>query len=401
MENILNTSSVSLVGSLKCSSCGATYTAFELHRLSACCQLPLLAVYSLEEPLQKEILHNRPGTMWRYQELLPVLQKKNIVSLGEGFTPILPLTTLAGKHNFRELLLKDEGQNPTGSFKARGLSMAVSKAKELGVAGCIIPTAGNAGVALAAYCARAGMRAVVVMPRHTPKAFKEECYWYGAELHLVDGLINDCAAKAKALNGDDSLLDVSTLKEPYRLEGKKTMGYEIAEQLNWQLPDVILYPAGGGTGLIGIWKAFHELKAIGWLSAKTKFPRMVAVQAENCMPLVETFLGRQQNAQQYVGRPTIANGLAVPRPIGEPLMLQVLSESKGTAIGVSEEEMIMGLQELGRLEGLFVAPEGAALWMAARKLLTTGYILPEEQVLLLNTGSGQKYMENIENRYKA
>lgn len=362
--------------------------------------MPLLAGYDLGEPLNKEILHNRPGTMWRYRELLPVLQKENIVSLGEGFTPILSLHALAGRYNFKEVLLKDEGQNPTGSFKARGLSMAISKAREFGVEGCIIPTAGNAGVALAAYCARAGMRAVVVMPRHTPEAFREECYWYGAEVHLVDGLINDCAAKAGELNADGSLLDVSTLKEPYRLEGKKTMGFEIAEQLDWQLPDVILYPAGGGTGLIGIWKAFHELKAIGWLSPEVRLPRMVAVQAENCMPLVETFFGRQQNARHYVGKPTIANGLAVPRPLGEKLMLKTLSESGGTATSVTEEEMVLGMQELGRSEGLFVAPEGAALWMAARKLLASGYILPEEQVLLLNTGSGQKYMENVKGKYK-
>ncbi|WP_224996992.1 threonine synthase [Cesiribacter sp. SM1] len=400
MEYTSKTSPASLISSLGCSSCGASYDAHALHSLSSCCHLPLVARYEHEEPLHKEVLQNRPGTMWRYRELLPVLKKENIVSLGEGFTPILSLDTLAGKYNFRELLLKDEGQNPTGSFKARGLSMAVSKAKELGIEGCIIPTAGNAGVALAAYCARAGMKAVVVMPHHTPKAFREECYWYGAEVHLVDGLINDCAHKAKELNRDGSWLDVSTLKEPYRLEGKKTMGYEIAEQLNWQLPDVILYPAGGGTGLIGIWKAFHELKAIGWLPEETILPRMVAVQAANCMPLVETFFGRQPNAQQYVGKPTIANGLAVPRPIGEPLMLHVLSASKGTAIGITEEEMIFSLQELSSLEGLFVAPEGAALWMASRKLLAAGYILPEEQVLLLNTGNGQKYMENIENKYK-
>ncbi|MCJ8164535.1 threonine synthase [Pontibacter sp. E15-1] len=399
MKTEQKTTSTSLLHSLTCSVCKQSYPASELQTLSACCQMPLLASYTLDEPLSKAALCHREATMWRYHELLPVIQKENIVSLGEGFTPILQLHTLAGRYGFRELLLKDEGQNPTGSFKARGLSMAVSKAKEFGVKGCIIPTAGNAGVAMAAYCARAGMKAVVVMPRHTPKAFREECYWYGAEVHLVDGLINDCAAKAKALNADEALLDVSTLKEPYRLEGKKTMGYEIAEQLSWQLPDVILYPAGGGTGLIGIWKAFHELKSIGWLAPDVQLPRMVAVQATNCMPLVETFFGRQQNAQQYIGQSTIANGLAVPRPIGEQLMLQVLFESGGTAVSVSEEEMVRGMQELSRSEGLFVAPEGAALWMACRNLLDSGLIQPEEQVLLLNTGSGQKYMENVEGKY--
>lgn len=337
--------------------------------------------------------------MWRYRELLPVLADENIVSLGEGFTPILSLRNLGGKYDFAKLQLKDEGQNPTGSFKARGLSMAISKAKEFGVEGCIIPTAGNAGVAMAAYCAKAGMRAVVVMPRHTPKAFKEECYWYGAEVVLVDGLINDCAAKAKSINAVNQLLDVSTLKEPYRLEGKKTMGFEIAEQLNWTLPDVILYPAGGGTGLIGIWKAFREMQALGWLAKNIKLPRMVAVQAANCQPLVDTFFGRQANAQQYVGKPTIANGLAVPRPLGEQMMLQVLRESEGTAVSITDEQMLEGLQELGRHEGLFVAPEGAALWMATRHLAATGDLNPADHVLLLNTGSGQKYMENIEGRY--
>jgi threonine synthase len=399
MKLTLKETPASLISALTCSCCGQSYSAAKLQRLSPCCQLPLLSGYDLEEGLSKKVLHNRPATMWRYQELLPVQHEENIVSLGEGFTPILPLDRLARQYHLKQVLLKDEGQNPTGSFKARGLSMAISKAKEFGVAGCIIPTAGNAGVALAAYCARAGMRAVVVMPRHTPKAFKEECYWYGAEVHLVDGLINDCAARVKELNADGALLDVSTLKEPYRLEGKKTMGFEIAEQLNWQLPDVILYPAGGGTGLIGIWKAFHELKAIGWLAPETRLPRMVAVQAENCMPLVETFYGRQPNAKEYNGKPTIANGLAVPRPIGEPLMLQVLAESEGTAIGISEADMVLGLQELGRSEGLFVAPEGAALWMACRHLLSSGFIQAEEQVLLLNTGSGQKYLENLENKY--
>jgi threonine synthase len=362
--------------------------------------MPLLATYDLLEPLSRTRINSADGTMWRYRAVLPLLHDDHQVSLGEGFTPLLELKNLAGRHNLRSLLLKDEGQNPTGSFKARGLSMAVSKARELGVPGCIIPTAGNAGVALAAYCAKAGMRAVVAMPRHTPRAFQEECYWYGAEVQLIDGLINDCAAWVRQANAAGELLDVSTLKEPYRLEGKKTMGYEIAEQLDWQLPDVILYPAGGGTGLIGIWKAFQEMKALGWLAPAVPLPRMVAVQAASCCPLVETYRGRQANSQHYVGRATIANGLAVPRPLGEPLMLEVLRESGGTALSITDEQMVQGMRELGRLEGLFVAPEGAAVWMAARQLLSTGWLQPEERILLLNTGSGQKYLENVTGQYQ-
>ena len=384
---------------LECSACGKHYSAFESQTLSGCCAMPLVAQYDLNTTLSKEELNQREGTMWRYRELLPVISDEHIISLGEGFTPILNLTNLAQKYSLNSLLLKDEGKNPTGSFKARGLSMAISKAKEFGVKGCIIPTAGNAGVAMAAYCAKANMRAVVVMPKHTPKAFQEECYWLGAEVHLVDGLINDCAAKAKELNQQNELLDVSTLKEPYRLEGKKTMGYEIAEQLNWQLPDVIIYPAGGGTGLIGIWKAFQESKTLGWLDSSVKFPKMVAVQAANCQPLVETYYGRQPNSKQYIGKPTLANGLAVPRPIGEPLMLKVLQESFGTALSIKEQEMVEGIKELGSSEGIFVAPEGAAVWMAARKLIDIGYLSPDEQILLLNTGSGQKYIENLEDKH--
>ncbi|SHJ12399.1 threonine synthase [Hymenobacter daecheongensis DSM 21074] len=391
--------SVSRLQALHCSVCGTPHSAFALQRVSACCQMPLLADYDLHEPLSRAGIRATDGTMWRYRAVLPLFNDENQVSLGEGFTPILDLKNLAGRYNLQALVLKDEGQNPTGSFKARGLSMAISKAKELGVQGCIIPTAGNAGVAMAAYCAKAGMRAVVAMPRHTPQAFKEECYWYGAEVQLIDGLINDCAAWVRQANADGELLDVSTLKEPYRIEGKKTMGYEIAEQLNWQLPDVILYPAGGGTGLIGIWKAFREMKALGWLAADVKLPRMVAVQAASCCPLVETYRGRQANAHQYVGRPTIANGLAVPRPLGELLMLDVLRESEGTAISITDAEMVEGMRELARLEGLFVAPEGAAVWMAARQLLAAGWLRPEEQILLLNTGSGQKYMANVEGQH--
>ncbi|MBC6988209.1 threonine synthase [Hymenobacter sp. BT491] len=394
-----SSTTVSRIYNLECSRCGTPHSAFALQRVSECCALPLVATYDLSEPLSRQSINTSDGTMWRYQELLPLLDEENRVSLGEGFTPLLHLRGLANRYDLAWVQLKDEGQNPTGSFKARGLSMAISKAKELGVSGCIIPTAGNAGVAMAAYCAKAGMRAVVAMPRHTPNAFKEECYWYGAEVQLIDGLINDCAAWVRETNAPGELLDVSTLKEPYRLEGKKTMGYEIAEQLNWQLPDVILYPAGGGTGLIGIWKAFQEMKALGWLSADIRLPRMVAVQAANCCPLIETYTGRQANAHHYVGKPTIANGLAVPRPLGEQMMLQVLQESRGTAVSITDAEMIEGMRELGRLEGLFVAPEGAAVWMAARKLLNTGWLAADEKILLLNTGSGQKYMDNVAGQY--
>ncbi len=383
---------------LHCSNCGASYSAFELQHTSACCQLPLVADYDLTEAPGRDSINHADPSMWRYRAVLPLLDEENRVSLGEGLTPLLALPRLAARYELSSLTLKDEGQNPTGSFKARGLSMAVSKAKELGVKGCIIPTAGNAGVALAAYCARAGLQATVVMPRHTPAAFREECYWYGAEVELVDGLISDCGARVRQRNAGGEWLDISTLKEPYRLEGKKTMGYEIAEQLNWTLPDVLLYPAGGGTGLIGIWKAFQEMKQMGWLAPEVRLPRMVAVQAENCCPLLETYEGRQENCKTYHGRPTLANGLAVPHPLGEDLMLRVLRESGGTVVSISEEDMLAGMRELGQQEGLFVAPEGAAVWMAARRLLAAGWLRPEENVLLLNTGSGQKYMDNVAGR---
>ncbi|MBU6122989.1 threonine synthase [Hymenobacter siberiensis] len=390
--------SLSRLAALHCSACGTEYSAFDLQRVSACCNVPLVADYDLHQPLSRAVIDQADTSMWRYGALLPLLHEENKVTLGEGLTPLLRLPRLAARHELAHLLLKDEGQNPTGSFKARGLSMAVSKAKEMGVEGCIIPTAGNAGVALAAYCARAGLRAVVVMPRHTPEAFKEECYWYGAEVELVDGLISDCGARVRQRNADGALLDISTLKEPYRLEGKKTMGYEIAEQLGWTLPDVLLYPAGGGTGLIGIWKAFQEMKQLGWLAPHVKLPRMVAVQAENCCPLLETYEGRQPNCHNYHGHATLANGLAVPHPLGENMMLRVLRESHGTVVSVSEEGMLDGMRDLGHQEGLFVAPEGGAVWTAARQLLATGAIHPDEKILLLNTGNGQKYMDNVAGR---
>ncbi|MPR36228.1 threonine synthase [Salmonirosea aquatica] len=389
-------STPSLLRDLRCANCGKTYSPLGRHTLSDCCQAPLLCDYGLyPDRIAKADLRSRPYSLWRYEEVLPVFRPENRISLGEGWTPLLPVHRLGNSYGIPRLVLKDEGLNPTGSFKARGLSLAVSKAKENGEKACIIPTAGNAGVALAAYCARAGMEAVVVMPRHTPEAFQEECKAYGARLILIDGLINDCAAKVREMNRQADYFDVSTLKEPYRVEGKKTMGYEIAEQMNWQVPDVILYPTGGGTGLIGIWKAFHEMKKLGWLAPDLPLPRMVAVQAEQCCPIVETFLGKQSNSKQYVGKPTLANGLAVPRPIGEPLMLDILRESEGTALAISDHEMVRGVQEIARQEGIFVAPEGGAIWAAAKTLRQLGWIRPDEQVLLLNTGSSQKYLENL------
>lgn len=390
----------SLLLNLYCSQCGTTHSAHVSQTLSPCCQAPLLCRYDLKSnPVSRTKLSSRPHSLWRYREVLPVFQPENQVSLGEGWTPLLSVPRLANKYGMNRLMLKDEGINPTGSFKARGLSMSISKARENGHTACIVPTAGNAGVAMAAYCARAGMEAVVVMPRHTPDAFRDECLAYGARVVLVDGLINDCATKVREMNPDGRYFDVSTLKEPYRIEGKKTMGYEIAEQFNWQLPDVIMYPTGGGTGLIGIWKAFDEMKQLGWLAPDQPLPRLVAVQSEECCPVVNTFLGKQPDSKNYVGKPTLANGLAVPRPIGEPLMLNVLHESGGTALAVSEQDMVDSTKEICQQEGIFVAPEGGAIWAATKKLLRQGWLNPQEQVLLLNTGSCQKYMDNMKGKW--
>jgi len=385
---------LTLAAHLQCSSCGKKYNMEERQTYSACCSSPLIVKYKYNNLFSKNDLKNRPGTLWRYFEMLPVFEKENIVSLGEGMTPILSLKNLSNKYDLPELFLKDESLNPTGSFKARGLSVAISKAKELKIQTCIIPTAGNAGGAMAAYCAAAGIHAIVVMPEHTPQIFKDECKLFGAEVILVDGLINDCGKKVTQIKKEVDCFDMSTMKEPYRLEGKKTMGYEIAEQLNWQLPDVILYPTGGGTGLIGMWKAFHEMINMGWISDK-KLPRMIAVQAENCQPIVHTWKGLQQNAKQYIGNPSLANGLAVPQPFAEEMILQALRQSNGFPVAVSDSEMIAGVKEIANEEGLLVAPEGGAIWKALLQLTDTGIIDRTEKILLLNTGSGYKYMENI------
>jgi threonine synthase len=382
---------------LSCSCCGKRYSSLLEQSFATCCNKPLVAKYALDDELSinfsNELLVDRPSNMWRYKEVLPVFEERNIVSLGEGMTPVIELKKLAHEYELPNLMMKDESKNPTGSFKARGLSAAISKAKEFGVTHCIVPTAGNAGGAMAAYCAAAGIRATVVMPRHTPEMFKEECELYGAELILEDGLISDCAKKVAALKAEKNYYDVSTLKEPYRLEGKKTLGYEIAEQFNWNLPDVILYPTGGGTGLIGIWKAFHEMQQLGWIGGK--LPRMIAVQAENCQPIVQTWKELQPNAKNYIGKPSLANGLAVPNPFAEDMILEVLRASFGFPVAVSERSMILAVKEVARKEGILMAPEGGALWAALLQLIETGMIRRNEKILLLNTGSGYKYMENL------
>ena len=378
---------------LKCSNCHKEYSFHSFNTYADCCTRPLVVEYENDIEFEREQLAGRELTMWRYAEMLPVLAKENIVSLGEGMTPILALNKLAAAYGFSNLLMKDETNNPTGSFKARGLSMAVSKAKEFGVEHCIIPTAGNAGGALAAYCAKADIKCTVVMPTHTPKIFKQECELYGAELLLVDGLINDCAKKIGELNTDQKYFDISTLKEPYRLEGKKTMGYEIAEQLNWQLPDVIIYPAGGGTGLIGLWKAFKEMLKLGWITGP--LPRMIAVQSQNCSPISYALKDAVNWKNNFTPQPSIANGLAVPYPFGMDMMLEVLHESNGTSVSIAEEEIIAGVKEIAKLEGHIISPEGAATWKALLELRNKKMIDANENVLLLNTGSGYKYLDNL------
>lgn len=382
-----------LLSTLECAACGTEYSPFSLQTWAACCNQPLVAKYDTHAGFNRELLKSRRPTMWRYAEMLPVLDERNIVSLGEGMTPVLQLNNLAKKHGIPHLYLKDEGLNPTGSFKSRGISAAISKAKEFGVKACIVPTAGNAGGAMSAYCASAAMKAVVVMPRHTPLAFQQECKLFGAELILIDGLISDCAKEVARLKKENDYFDISTLKEPYRLEGKKTMGYEIAEQYNWQLPDVILYPTGGGTGLIGIWKAFAEMRELGWI--RGKLPRMIAIQSHNCKPVVEVWDGDIPDAKTYVGRPSLANGLAVPNPFGMNSMQQVLHQSGGMALAVSETAIVEGTLEIAKQEGLLVAPEGGAIWKGLLQLIEQEVINRDENILLINTGSGYKYLENL------
>jgi len=393
MKTISVRAPFSFAAALQCASCNSIYPLAAINTYATCCNQPLTVTYDDWHGLGKEQLLYRKPDLWRYREMLPVIKEKNIVSLGEGMTPLFPLYKLARLAGIDALLIKDESANPTGSFKARGMAVAVSKMKELGIQKCIVPTAGNAGGALAAYCAKADISCTVVMPTHTPKIFKQECEFYGAELILVDGLINDCAKKVQEMNREGEYFDMTTLKEPYRLEGKKTMGYEIAEQLNWQLPDVIIYPAGGGTGLIGIWKAFKEMQSLGWIGGA--LPKMIAVQSKNCAPILAAMHDPLHWKNNFTPKATKANGLAVPYPFGMDMMLRVLKASHGTSIAITEEDIIDGVKEIAATEGLLISPEGAATWKALQYLLRNKTILRSEKVLLLNTGSGYKYMDNF------
>jgi threonine synthase len=336
------------------------------------------------------VLANRPASIWRYREFFPV-DEASIVTLGEGMTPLLRLPRLEARLGAGTLLVKDESLNPTNSFKARGMALAVSRALELGLRHLALPSAGNAGTALAAYAARAGLRATVFVPDDTPRVFVEECVALGAEVELVHGLIDDCARRVAAGKDEHGWFDLSTLKEPYRLEGKKTLGYELAEQSGWTLPDVVVYPTGGGTGMVGMWKAFAEMAALGWIAGR--LPRMVTVQAEGCAPIVRAFHAGAERADAWAGARTFALGLRVPAAVGDFLVLRAVRDSGGTAVAVSEAEIAVAGREMALDEGIFPSPEGAATWAAARRLHREGGLGEGETVVLFNTGGWYKYAD--------
>jgi threonine synthase len=372
--------------------CGARYDAEQLINLSPCCGRPLLARYDLAraaQTLTPDALAARRPSLWRYAEVLPVRDPAFVADLGEGWTPLLHTPRLGERIGCPGTYVKDEGLNPTGSFKARGQAVAVSRARELGATAVAVPSAGNAAGAMAAYAAAAGLPAHVFMPADVPHSFRAECAALGAEVTLVDGLINDCAVKVREGAAAYGWFDVSTLREPYRAEGKKTMGYELAEQLGWRLPDVIIYPTGGGTGLVGMWKAFDELEQMGLIGPAR--PRMVSVQAEGCAPIVRAFEEGAEHAPLWQGARTVADGLRVPVAIGDFLILRAVRESGGTALAVSDAAMIAHTNLMGATTGVFGAPEGGACLAAQVRLLEQGWIRPDETVVLFNTGTGLKY----------
>ncbi len=389
---------------LECSLCNKTFEAGKAWNLCECGG-PLLVRYNLPElraGWSRESLATGPNSMWRYAPALPPRSAKSIVSLGEGMTPLLSIRRTGARIGSNNLLLKDEGLNPTGSFKARGLSCAISMCVELGVKVLAIPSAGNAASALSAYAAAAGLEAHIYMPSDVPQANFIECKAYGSHVTLVDGLISDCGRivgeRCRETAGTAApWFDISTLKEPYRIEGKKTMGYEVAEQLHWELPDAIFYPAGGGVGMIGMWKAFAEMEALGWIGGKR--PKMIAVQAEGCQPIVRAFEEGAEASRFYEGASTVAAGLRVPKPLGDRLTLKAVRESGGTAIAIPDREIIDAGLRLAAEEGIFAAPEGAACVAAAERLIRERFLTADDRIVLYNTGSGLKYLEAYSVRF--
>ncbi|MCH7745704.1 MAG: threonine synthase [Chloroflexi bacterium] len=379
---------------LECTYCQTTYSADEPHRTCDECGKVLYPRYDLEAAkaaLSRDMLKERPANMWRYFEVMPILDEANVITLGEGFTPIFKTERLGREFGCTALYIKDEGMNPTASFKARGLSAAVSKAKELGLNRLTMPSAGNAASAMTAYAAKGGLEAYVFMPKDAPEANKKEVIVTGGHLSLVDGLISDAGRASRQKAAEDNLFDISTLQEPYRVEGKKTMGYEIAEQMDWTLPDAIIYPTGGGTGIVGMWKAFEEMETMGWIDSKR--PKMYCVQSDGCAPIVRAFLEGAEFAEPWQDAHTVAAGIRVPGAIGDYLILGALRESGGGALTVTDDEIIHYMKLVASLEGMFICPEGAATAVALNKLLADGTLSPNEKILLLNTGSGLKYLD--------
>ncbi|MEG3182073.1 threonine synthase [Sphingomonas sp. LT1P40] len=387
----LTTDRPTFVTHLECAMTGERYDADTIHGLSRVGR-PLLVRYDLDgvrTALTQTMLADRPADLWRYRELLPVRRTENIVSLGEIATPIVPLDKIARAHGSTNLSVKDEGRLPTGSFKARGLVMAIAMAKELGIATIAMPTNGNAGAAAAAYAAQAGIEAVIFCPDDTPEINVREIAAQGARVYRVNGLIDDCGKLVAAGKDANGWFDLSTLKEPYRIEGKKTMGLELAEQLDWQLPDVIFYPTGGGTGLIGMWKAFDEMEALGWIGPKR--PRMVAVQAEGCAPMVRAWEAGERHATRWEHADTIAMGIRVPQAVGDFLILDAVRASNGFAMAVSDAAILQAVDDAARIDGLLLCPEGGATLAAWRKALAEGLISPDDSALLFNCATGLKY----------
>jgi len=390
---------LSYVTHLECSKCGERHEADQIQTVCRKCGKPLFARYDLEkvrEAMTKRELVGRVSSMWRYFELMPVRERRNIVSLGEGWTPLTKASRLGGVVGVEDLWIKDEGIIPTGSFKARGLSAAISKAKELGIRRVAMPSAGNAAGAMAAYGARAGMEVYVFMPEDAPKVNAVESEVVGAKVVLVRGLISDAGKLVREGNKEMGWFNVATLGEPYRVEGKKTMGLEVAEQLDWNLPDVIIYPTGGGTGIIGMWKVFDELEEMGWIGSER--PRMVSVQAEGCSPIPKAYEEGKEESEFFENASTLAAGLRVPKALGDFLVLRAVRESGGTALAVTDEEIMADVGLMARNEGLFPCPEGAATLSALRHMIADGEVDRDERVVLFNTGSGLKYTDLFEVR---